>query len=198
MRYASVTGILGAINKPALVPWAAGLAAEIALENPKLTKKEVVGKVFQKRNDKADLGKLIHEIATGMKNGTNVNIYKYPKEIRGYVKGLVKWFKEKKPKILFTEKRVQSEKYHYTGFVDLGVEIGTDTGIIDIKTGKRIYPEVGLQLKAYSNALKEMGIKCDKTWCLRLREDGEYDFVPVNEPFNTFLNARGIYRWMKK
>ena len=65
-----------------------------------------------------------------------------------YVDGLREWLTKLEPTIVFTERRIVSRLHRLTGRVDLGVVIGKDGFVVDVKTGASA-PWHGLQLAGY-------------------------------------------------
>jgi hypothetical protein len=80
--------------------------------------------------------------------------------------------------------------------------------VLDIKTGKSVWPEVALQLAAYKHAdffgradggSPPMVKTSDTGLVLHLRPD-RYELVPVDislPVFDTFLSALDMHRWMR-
>lgn len=53
------------------------------------------------------------------------------------------------------ELKVWSEQYQYQGTLDCVAKIGKKLVVVDWKTSKSIYPDMGLQLAAYAKAYEE-------------------------------------------
>ena len=182
-----MTAILNAINKPALINWAAKTEREMVIraaadlwedapETPKMSRVAFlatldsrIGK--EKAHTKAlsvaaDIGSQAH----GMVEWT------FRKELKQAVAPEPKltdkalwafmawedWRKQANLVPLAIEQMVWSSKYGYAGTLDLYAELDLPTGgrgrcLIDFKTGKAIYSEASLQISAYAEALIEMG-----------------------------------------
>jgi hypothetical protein len=81
--------------------------------------------------------------------------------------------------------------------------------LLDMKTGKGVYPEVALQLAAYRNA-EFIGLAdgseaempdVDACAVLHLPEAGGYELVDVRadaDVFRTFLYVREVFRWQNE
>ena len=73
------------------------------------------------------------------------------------------WIQNPKIKPLHTELKVWSEQYRYQGTLDCIGQVGKKLIVIDWKSSKNIYPEMGMQLAAYAEAYKELHGKSIKT-----------------------------------
>ena len=58
-------------------------------------------------------------------------------------------------KPLLIEERLVSRQHRYAGTVDVVADIDGTVGVLDIKTGKAIYRDYGMQTAAYAAALRE-------------------------------------------
>jgi hypothetical protein len=74
---------------------------------------------------------------------------KFQKEDGPYIKGYLKFLKEKKPVILSSEQKMYHKLYNYAGTLDLAVEMKGKLSILDIKTSTKVAPYARLQLAAY-------------------------------------------------
>ncbi len=186
-RYPSVTAILGAINKPALVNWAAKTEREMVIRaaadlwddasvSPKMSRLAFVSALdkrigSEKAHSKAlaaaaDIGTQAH----GMVEWT---LRKELGQLVGPVPRLSDkalwafmvwedWRKQANLVPLLIEQVVWSGKNGYAGTLDLYAELDLPTGgrgrvVLDWKTAKALYPESSLQNAAYVEALMEMG-----------------------------------------
>ena len=68
----------------------------------------------------------------------------------------LKWEKETGFHCVKTEMKVKSKTAKYAGSLDMLGTINGDLFIVDLKTSKKIYPEMLLQLSAYRFAFEEM------------------------------------------
>src|SRR5262249_23693029 len=99
-----------------------------------------------------------------------------------------------------------SHTYGYAGTADWIAEIGGHIWLGGNKTGKSVYPEVGLQLAALAGAdcvLRADGNEGDLPDLQFLRalpvRPSSYKMVTVNcwdDNFRAFLAAREIYSWV--
>lgn len=153
-RLPSVTTVLGMMSKPLLVPWAAKVTAQYAVDNwPRLGRlnrdkriQEIKRAHDTIRNDSAELGDTIHEYAESyLKDEPTPQI---TDENVSAVGALFAWVDEYKPELLGAEVSVWNATYGYAGTFDLLAKINGETWLLDYKTGKGLYPEVAMQLAA--------------------------------------------------
>lgn len=195
----SVTSILGVINKPALVPWAANLEREYCLETAQAFFSDM------KRNGQ-DLEPLSFMAGLRLRLGTQKAHQKALKkagnigtEVHAQIEWQLlhelgrdpgpqpamsppaaiawaeyqKWRNQVGLVPLSMEQAVWSRAYSYAGTLDLIGELSHEGGsikaVFDWKTGKAIYPEARLQIAAYGHSLQEMGHAGDDLWGVIVR-----------------------------
>lgn len=157
----SITSVNAMLDKPALRYWVANQCAEYAADNleayRKLTRDEVIKLVkaapWNKSGGAAEIGDQIHNaIDDFVKVGLEPAMGEWSitaKRMWGSFKMFVEVYR---PEWVDTEFTVWSEKYGYAGTADWAARIRGTLVLGDTKTGKAIYPEVGLQLSAIANA----------------------------------------------
>ena len=158
--YPSVTAILnGGVPKPLLARWAAKAAAEYAiahLDHLRLLPagqaiREVKQAPFATRDTAADLGDLIHGAVEAAATGRPRPAV--PEQAAGHLAAFDQFLADHTPQFLAAECTVYSRRYGYAGTFDAIATLpDLGTVLVDIKTGRRIYPEVCLQLAAYAAA----------------------------------------------
>lgn len=173
-----VTTIIGTLDKPALVQWAANQAASHAIDslfrrlntaagdtNPDAfrvmmndlsptTEYEQIRMAHRNTVKKAALrGTRIHAMGEALAHGEPVEV---PEEHRGAVEAYARFLDAWELETIETELSVAHSEYRYGGTFDL---VASSPRIcdgapvmLDIKTGKGIYREVALQLAAYRYA----------------------------------------------
>lgn len=181
-KFPSVTTILQAVNKPALVQWAAKEERTMTIQaaadlyedihgTPKMSRPTYVttldariGKV--RANQKlltkaAEIGSQVHAIiewnirkSLGQKVGPEPAIS--DKALWAFM-AFEEWKKKVAFKPLLVEQIVVSRIHKYAGMLDLLAEIEDKIEVVDFKTGKSVYGEAMLQNVAYQKALAEMG-----------------------------------------
>lgn len=143
-------------------------------------------------------GKKIH-FAIEIYNKTNY--LGIDKENKGYIEAYIKWlndFKIDKSKIQ-SEVKTYNNALNYAGTVDL---IYNKEIVIDIKTTAELDIDiVAVQTTAYKNALnnfKELGYDIKECYVLRLKKDGNYEYIKLQDKFNVFLACLTLYNFVRK
>jgi hypothetical protein len=172
-KFWSVTTIIGGgLPKPALLPWGIKSVAEVAVAKRK-TLVAMTGECeggdcgpgqwcsscdaavrwlksspYQQRDKAADLGTKIHEAAEAYKLGKPAP--PWPEDIAPSMTQYERWLLAFAPTFEQVEQTVYSRSQRYAGTLDAIVTLSDGRRLlIDYKTGKSVYPEVGLQLAAY-------------------------------------------------
>jgi hypothetical protein len=215
-QFVSVTTVISdGVPKPGLQRWfiknivkaAASERVRLAL----LTQAEVETYLLStltpaSTENSAALGSRVHSKAETMTRGESIGVV--PDEERPFMENFIRFLGDFKPHYIEAESSVYSRKYGYAGTLDAVVEIDGKTHVLDIKTGKSVWPEVALQLAAYKHAdffgradggSPPMVKTSDTGLVLHLRPD-RYELVPVDislPVFDTFLSALDMHRWMR-
>lgn len=165
----SVTNILGnGIPKQALAPWNAKMVAEFAVKHrdewgglPEEAAIDMLKRSPYRTTDRsARAGKIVHNAIEQYVEGVE---HKTPtdKALKNQYLASIAFLNDFKVKARYSEVTIFSREHEYAGTTDL---IGEATlpkeitrgrpkrgnGIIDYKTGKRIYDEHSIQLNAYA------------------------------------------------
>jgi hypothetical protein len=185
VRYPSVTTILAAINKPALVPWAANrerekvsaAAADLYATWAAQTVRPQLPRAAFLSTLHAALGPVrAHEKILEDAGNIGSQVHKYIEwAIRmrlGAVAGpepvitaeamhgfrvFDSWAASVRLKPVLVERTVHSTVHGYAGTMDLLARVHGKLVLLDFKTGKAVYPEAFLQNAAYRMAAHEMG-----------------------------------------
>jgi len=195
----SVTSILGVINKPALIPWAANLEREYCLEVAQAFYGDVrergtlidplsfsaglrlrlgTQKAHQKALKKAgNIGTEVHaQIEWSMRHELGQDPGPQPSLSAPAALAWAeyqKWRESVGLVPLTLEQAVWSRAYEYAGTLDTYAEATRESEsvkfVADWKTGKAIYPEARLQIAAYGAALQEMGHAHSNLWGVIVR-----------------------------
>lgn len=214
-RFPSVTSIIkGGLPSPGLERWKQNQIAIRAADN----RKELA------KMNKADALKFIKDVyedvdgrASAADHGNSVHAY-----IESFIKGeelpemdeagdqTIQQFdafcREYSPTFSDSEFTCFSDQYGYAGTGDAEVTIRGVTYIMDFKTGKRVWPEVALQLAAYDRAdwCRERGggirpvRRLGRGLVLHLRPD-EYKLIQVDisdQTFQHFLSIKDTFDWI--
>ena len=194
MGIKSVTEILNIINKPALVYW----ANKIGLQGIKLS---------EYKKDGTSIGTLAHAIIENWikKCKTNFNSYtkKQIKQACQCSKMFFDWVKKQKEFIpIASELQLISQKYDYTGIIDLIAIINGKLALIDFKTCN-IYDEAKYQVAAYFNLINEYQnfkelklprdfFEVEKAVIIKISKNNDFEIIEVknlNKYFNVFKSA---------
>lgn len=174
-RLTGVTTVLGVLDKPYLIPWAANMAVKYIMDNSSpqcyeddLLHYEVQPKVLEDaktawrtiRDKAGDKGKDTHAIIeeiikTALLTGgwiTNLKTHSDPQ-----INNFLKWALDNEVRFLASEKLVHSKDLWIGGICDFICEIKGKRFIGDIKTSKVISPINYWQTSAYDYCLNEMG-----------------------------------------
>jgi hypothetical protein len=196
--YISVTTILSIVDKPSLRYWYGQQVYYAMVKDPTLEESRALKAPYDVSDKAKSRGTNVHSIVEAyVKNGVVVKyeLEETEKQFGGYRDAFLKWVKELDITIVENEKTVFSEKYKYAGTLDILAKVNHDkeTTLIDIKTGKDIYPESALQVSAYKSALEEQGIKIKECAILLLMENGTYKYEICGERISGFLAAQTLY-----
>ena len=134
----SVTQILGIIRKPGLEKWRGSVGNTEA---------------DRLKRQAADHGTQVHKACELVAKGQDTLIA-YPAGIIEPAEAFYSWFNANVRRVLASEAQLYNRLQRYAGTVDLVVELLDGTiAVADIKTGRKLGPEVGLQLAAYHAAM---------------------------------------------
>lgn len=237
-NYWSVTTLIGGgMPKPALLPWGIrataegvvrqrGILAEMlkACETPDACARgEFCGPCdqtirwakslpYSQRDRAADLGTQIHEWIEAHRLGKPMP--KVPAEVKQYLRVFERFVTDFEPDYQMVEASVYNRSQHYAGTLDAIVRLQLPLSerpgqyVLDAKTGKGVYPEVGLQLAAYrfaefvgvADGSEQQMPPTDGGLCLHLTPAG-YRLIEVRcdeEVFRAFLYCREVFRFVSE
>jgi len=170
---AGVTTILGMIAKPALIHWAWNLG--------------VKGEDYRKVRDKAaSIGTIGHyliechlkKVTPDLGNYSKNDIDKAETAFLAYLD----FEKKHHLKLIASEIQLVSEKYGFGGTVDCYAELDGKKSLIDFKTSNGVWPEMRVQVAAYTELMKENGYQVDDIHLLRIDKDtGEFSHHPFKD-----------------
>lgn len=210
----SVTGVLGIIAKPALIPWAAKMAAqtfeaEILRRGKDAFRPEVLREIVdiaknshrKAAGDAADLGTEIHAILDAIIHGQEPAVVR--PELAEPTAAFKKYRLQSDIEIVATEIAVASVKHKFGGRIDfLGYSKARGGfGIGDWKTSNALYLEHAFQAGGgYALAVEEM-FGVDITWAeiVRFAKKPPYEsearpVTDVPAAKQAFLNALALTR----
>lgn len=158
-----VTTILGILDKPALLPWAAKMAGEYVKANlPDGATREQINSVsesakteYNKIKEAAgDIGTQVHAVAEALFQGQPIEMPTNPLAING-IRALQEWLAANDVKPIDCEKIVFSKSAFFAGTMDLLCALNGKLTQVDIKSGSGIYNEHYFQTGAYNFAWEE-------------------------------------------
>jgi len=196
-EFPRVTSVLGVLDKPALIHWAANLEREACIEAAWKTIAEASSKfgciedfrtgilrnlgpakAHQKESSKAiEIGSQAHAwIEWHLRRETGETVGPEPALSEAAMRAAVAFFDWRDTvhfRPLYVEQRIFSERFRYAGTADVVANMTINgefhTVVCDWKTSKGIYDEYILQNAAYSEALREMNFEPTPTAGLILR-----------------------------
>jgi hypothetical protein len=208
----SVTSILSVLNKPQLVNWAVRLTRDyikqelLAFRHKDPLKDLDLDNMLARssaehdrvRNAAADQGIAVHSSIASYIGKKNSVAHNDP-----IIVAFRKWQGAAQFEPIASERLVFSHEHDYAGTADL---IGTIRGrlaLLDIKTGRGVYPEYQLQLAAYAAAWGEMTGHFPEV-CMNLHVRNNFAVTEVNvftaaelfPLFQTFLAAKRLFEWL--
>lgn len=194
-----VTTILSkGLPKPALVQWAANMAADYTADHwdelaelAPSERRKLVSKAHEaSRNAAAAQGTRVHALAEKLAAGDEVAV---PDQLAGYVEACVKFLDDFDVQPVLTEASVFSRKWGYAGTLDMIADLNGKRWLLDWKTNKSgPFGDTAFQLAAYRYAEFYLGDtgelevpavdECAVVW---LRQDG-YDLHPYHADQGVF------------
>ncbi len=208
-RYISVTNVLDhVITKPVLVPWASKVVAEYAKAHPGADIKEWKRQPKIVKEESAQRGTDIHAWCEQFFLNPELALAAIPPEYAQECVGFVEACERLGIHPIAAEATVYSDAFRYAGTNDLFATVaalGGATIQADIKTGKNIYPEYGLQLAAYRFA-EYIGLpdgtnapvpEVEGCYCLHV-DFGRTRLIPMKaaaREFSAFIHAVELAMW---
>lgn len=210
-RYVSVTNVLKSLAKPALTNWAARTAAQAIFDDPYEvdTVNKAVSAIYKTRDRAGQRGSDAHAYAERVAKEYPEKHHDLGDLVGGPGFAVLSFFDTMKPKAIFTEVNLYNDTHGYAGTADLIAKIADKTWLVDYKTSKAVYPEMGLQLAAYANAefylsAFDYGLEddapldipqIDATAVVLLRPDGHFTWTPLEGDFEVFLSLKKVWEW---
>ncbi len=209
---ANVTKVLGIIDKPALVYWAANSCGdyikknvqpgvsytmdEIELEN---FIKEMKGYRFKTSGEAMEIGTIVHAFAEDWANGKKPPPPINKQAAQGAL-AFVDWWLAHNVQPVAMERKLYSREHGYCGTADLVAVVDGKMSMIDYKTSKAIYDEYFYQVGgAYRKAYEEeTGDKIEQALVVRFDKlTGEFETQAspdMDGDWEIFLNALNLFK----
>lgn len=189
-----VTTVIGLRAKDALVGW----AFKVGKEHPELPS------IHQYTDELAEIGSCAHAIIGGLLGGVAPDLGDYTANVIEAAQVPVlkyqEWAMGKTIELLASERAYVSDKHRFGGTLDVLARINGVVTVLDLKTGKAIYPEYFHQLAAYAELVAEVGgLRVDAIRILQIGRTGAEGFterVMTDWSLNWswFLAARALYQ----
>lgn len=153
-----VTTLIGQVDKPFLVGWAARMAAQYATDNwdelahrPLSERGKLISNAHRVHtSEAAAVGTAVHAAIERLGAGKTVSAS--DPRVADRLRNFVPAWKALGVKLISAEQPVASSTMLYAGTYDMLCTLGGQDQpvLLDVKTGSRVYPETLLQLAAYS------------------------------------------------
>lgn len=221
IKIPSVTTVLGILDKPALMGWAAKMTREGVVELGKVgelgidwNRESASNALYmrlkennllhtQRRDTAATRGTSVHDaLELWATEGKVPNPQDFPTTDRGYVKALTAYLVDHQPHFLQSELMVGSWEHQFAGRLDHIIEVDGEPAILDLKTSKDLYKEVHMQTSGYAIAAAEMQViptdaESIRTFAVCARENGTYRHIETQNRPEVFLAVLGAYNAVK-
>lgn len=193
-RVPGTTTITGQLDKPALVGWANRLGLQ------GIDSKTYVDAL-------AGVGTLAHYMVECDFAGTEPEMDEYSKkEIdlaeNGYL-SFLNWRSQHTVERVSSELQLVDDDLEYGGTCDIHCLCDRVWTLIDLKTGKAIYPEMMIQVAAYRNLLRVHGHPVDQVHILRIGRSEDEGFedqmvAKIDDYFEIFKVLLQLYKLKKE
>lgn len=218
----SVTTILNVLNKPALVEWGVKCACNYMDERLKeIFSKEdfTVESIFQAVNEAREAHNRVKQEAADIGTDAHDWLAQYwlakldlapapaaleEGPVQNCITAALDWVKQHEVTPVAIEQPLYSRIHRITGTADFFGNVDGSFSIIDYKSTKAIYPELCLQVTAYSSFYEEehkkkvfnrYGLRMDKA--TGKFEDKKYPNESFDEDMNSFICAFKLYDRLK-
>jgi hypothetical protein len=213
-RYPSVTSILNVLNKPQLMSWATRITRDyikkelFAFRRAGSLKELDLDQILAKsatehnrvRDVAADHGIAIHSAISSYVSNKNYVAHNDPVII-----AFREWQEASQFVPIASERLVFSREHGYAGTADLICTLNGRLALLDIKTGRGLYPEYKLQLAAYAVAWGEISGHFPEV-CMNLHVQSNSAITEANcftatelfPLFQTFLAAKRLFEWQSE
>lgn len=223
----SITAVQGVIDKPAVDKHNLKTVAEYAADNLRdllfadlngsMTRDEIIddlkSKPFEKTPESpSSIGDLVHDgidrWASGTYGPTPLELADWPLTAKRMWKQFLAFADKYEPEFTHTEFTVWSHQHNYAGTADWAMRIAGWHVLGDTKSGKKAYPEVGIQVAAIDGADEILTLNGDHWEVEPMFQAERYavlhirptyavllPILHIEECFETFLAARKIHEW---
>ena len=146
----------------------------------------------------AERGTAVHSLTEEYDYDLDYNPDNAPEELRGYLLAWVNFRADFDFTPTHIEHRVLHERLWYAGTIDRVGHVRGQLSIVDIKTGAKLGPAVGVQLAAYQHAL-ESKEEVTGRYAVQLADDGTYRVVGYDNPldWDAFRGCLALHTWQE-
>jgi hypothetical protein len=214
-----VTSIVGLMDKPYLMPWAAKECAEAVKKSRAIllaTKDkeqfdaivdECKGAYRRKSKEALVSGSIAHDfieshIKAQIEGRWQEGMFEAvtDEKAKSSIEAFLAWEKSHQITWLASELVVGSQTHEFGGKLDALAVIDEAIVLVDFKTSNQISSDYFIQTSAYQIALEEMGQAVDSRLILRIPKDGkDFEALTVPTPYDldamTFTALRQVQRW---
>lgn len=192
----NVTKILGVLDKPALVGWAAKETAgywenlvkpgqPLTLDEVEIAEHVKASKMarFKTSGKALQVGTLVHEYAEAVAKGTPCAVPTNEQAAAG-CEAFNKWWMDNHIEVIAAERRLMSREHWYVGTCDLYARINGELAVVDYKTSSGIYDEMKAQVGgAYRVAIEEeTGEPITAAYVVRFgKDDGKFEVHRIRD-----------------
>jgi hypothetical protein len=193
-RVPGVTTITGILDKPALVKWANNLGLQ-GIDSRKYV------------DALAGIGTLAHNMVECEFTGETVDTSEFSQAdisaAENSVLSFYAWQKQHEIETVGNELQLVSEVMGFGGTCDIYCILDGVPTLLDLKTGKGIWPEMKMQVSAYRYLLLEHGYKVEDVRILRIGRDENEGFedhrvTNLDTYFEIFKHCYQIYQLKKE
>jgi hypothetical protein len=196
----SVTGVLGVIAKPWLIPWANRLGLQGIDSEAHVSQAARIGTLAHAFVETRFTGEVLKRADLEAEH-TEEEIAGALRAFRAYQA----WAADKTITPILSETPLVSEAHRYGGTFDLYAEVDGRRELLDFKTSERVYDSHLIQLAAYRALLEEHGHPVEAVRVVLMpREPLVIDYEPsrvmedTGREWSVFLAARQLYEAQKE
>ena len=210
LKVPGVTTVLGILNKPALLDWAAKEERKGVMDCL-LNKKILPEKHFYTtlRDTAASIGTICHFMCECHLKGLEADLSEFPESQvsqaeNGYIKFLEFW-DNSGFKVLVTEQALVHNALEFGGTIDIVcIDKEENLVLLDLKTSKSIYPEYWSQVAAYREMWNFNSVnKISRNIIIRIGKDESNDLEVIENNdlgkyYELFKGALQCYKAQKE
>lgn len=210
IKVPGVTTVLGVLNKPALLDWAAKEERKGVMDCM-LNKKILPEKHFYTtlRDTAASIGTICHFMCECHLKGMQADLSDFPVDQvklaeNGFIKFLQFW-DNSGFKVMTTEQALVHDALEYGGTIDIiCMDNDGKNVLLDLKTSKSIYPEYWSQVSAYREMWNFNSVnRISRCIIIRIGKDeaNDLEVIEKNEldsHYNLFLGSLMCYKAQKE